>query len=568
MDKFLIDFGSFGSRLILILTLRSSLFDMKISHKLILILSTLSLSLLVISAFSWNGFKKQHASIQTIYEDRVIPLRDLKVIADAYAVSIIDLTNKTNAGLVSAENASKELLTAQRLIEEKWKKYTATNTSPAELKLIREANQLFIVADESLKQLLTFLQSKQGSIPGELDAYDGPLYKSIDPISNKINELVELQLDIVSQEYKYSTGQYESISLLNVIGVVVAIVASIASFIIGSAIISQLSHLGAEPLELSRSIKKIADGNLSLKINDESARDGSIVREINKMSGQLRHVINDVNDVGGNLSVTADSLLASSEKTMHELYNQQQQTEQVATAMHEMSATIAEVARNAQGAAENSLAAEKEVNDGSAIVAASLQSILSLAEDVTKAAGVISKLENDSDEIGKILEVIRSIAEQTNLLALNAAIEAARAGEQGRGFAVVADEVRTLASRTHSSTQEIQAMINRLQQGVSNAVSVMEKSRNNSQETVGYANQTQKILLNIKETVSEINGKNIQIATATEEQTMVAEEIHRNITNISQVTELTVSSITEVEKSSRKLAGYSSQLKSKISYFK
>jgi methyl-accepting chemotaxis protein len=230
---------------------------MKISSKLILILSTLSLSLLVISAFSWNGFKNQHASIQTIYEDRVIPLRDLKVIADAYAVSIIDLTNKTNAGLISAEDASKEIHNAEQLIKQKWQKYIATSLTPEELKLTKEADRLFVAADESLARLLAFLKTKHGLIPGELSDYDGPLYLSIDPISNKINELVELQLDVVAREYKYSTDQYQNISLLNIAGVIVAIVASIASFIIGSAIITQLSHLGAEPLELSINIKKL-----------------------------------------------------------------------------------------------------------------------------------------------------------------------------------------------------------------------------------------------------------------------------------------------------------------------
>lgn len=541
---------------------------MKISSKLILVLSSLSLCLLVVSILGWDGNKKQQTSIQTIYEDRVIPLRDLKVIADAYAVSIIDLTNKTNAGLIKAEDASRDISSAQLLIKQTWQKYIATRLTAEELKLTQEADQLFVSADASIERLLVFLKTKQGSIPDELSDYDGTLYSTIDPISNKINELVELQLDVAASEYEYAANQYRTISLLNIIGIIVGVVASIASFIIGSAIISQLSHLGAEPLELSVTIKKIADGNLSLKIKDDNARDGSIVKEINKMSGQLNLVINDVGEVSSNLTTTADYLLASSEKTMHELHNQQQQTEQVAAAMHEMSATIAEVARNAQNVAENSLVAEKEVDDGDKIVSITLQSIMALAKDVENASTVISQLESDSGEIGKILEVIRGIAEQTNLLALNAAIEAARAGEQGRGFAVVADEVRTLASRTHSSTQEIQSMIQRLQQGVSNAVTVMEKSRTNSHETVSFANKTQNILQSIKTSVSEINGKNIQIATATEEQTMVAEEMHRNITSISRVTELTVASIIEVERSSRKLTSYSSQLKSKIAFFK
>lgn len=541
---------------------------MKISHKLILILSTLSLCLLAVSYFGWKTTKSQHASIQTIYEDRVIPLRDLKLIADAYAVSIIDTTNKTNAGLIRAEDAAASINTAEQLISDRWKKYLATSLTAQEKQLAEQANQLFTSANQSIGHLRSFLLTKKGKIPGELQDFDGPLYASIDPISSKITELVELQLDVVDQEYKASLEEYNKVSLLNILGITVGILASIASMIVGSTIIAQLSHLGAEPLELSTNIKKIADGNLSLKIADQDAPDNSIVREINKMSDRLKSVIGEVNSVSNDLSSTASHLLTSSEKTMQDLHNQHRQTEQVAAAVHEMSATISEVARNAQNVADNSHQAEKEVEDGTATVTIAIQSIMSLVNDVENAALVTSQLENDSSEIGKILEVIRSIAEQTNLLALNAAIEAARAGEQGRGFAVVADEVRTLASRTHTSTKEIQTMIQKLQQGVTNAVQVMEKGRANSHETASLASKTQEILHSIKKSVSEINEKNIQIAAATEEQTMVADEIQRNITSISLVTELTVNSITDVEKSSRSLANYSSQLKSKIAFFK
>ncbi len=541
---------------------------MKISSKLILILSLLSLCLFAISIFGWDGSRKQHAGMKTIYEDRVIPMRDLKKIADAYAVSIIDITNKTNAGLVSAEQAEQGIAAAHDSIKLEWKKYLATQLTTEEAKLAKEAESLFGSADQSVSRLLAFLKTKNGMIPGELSDFDGPLYSSIDPISNKVNELIELQLNVVADEYAHSTDQYKIISFLNVTGIVVSVAAGLASIIVGSAIISQLSFLGAEPLELSTSIKKIADGSLSLKIRDDNSREGSIVKEINKMSGRLHDVINDVNDVSKNLNSTAAHLLGTSEKTKHDLHNQQQQTEQVAAAMHEMSATIAEVARNAQDVAENSVLTQKEVDEGGVVVGVSLASVISLVKDVEDASNVIGQLETDSSEIGKILEVIRSIAEQTNLLALNAAIEAARAGEQGRGFAVVADEVRTLASRTHSSTQEIQSMIHRLQVGVTNAVTVMEKSRDNSRNTVGYSHKTQEILLNIKKSISEINGKNIQIAAATEQQTMVADEIHRNITNISNVTQATVVSVEDVAQSSKLLAGYSAQLQGEISFFK
>lgn len=541
---------------------------MKISHKLVIILTTLSLFLLAISMFGWNAVKLQHSSIETIYKDRVIPLRDLKIIADNYAVSIIDLTNKTNAGLITAEVAYSELEKAQNTISKKWHDYMTTYLTDEEKKLAAEADKLFIPADTNVKDLMRFLKTKSGTITGELNEYDGPLYANIDPISNKISELVELQLDIVDKEYKTSSTQFENSKLICIAGIVIALLSSIGSFFVGSTIINQLSCLGGEPDEVAKTVQAIARGNLSLKIDDTYAKDGSIVKEMNQMCRQLNEVISDVGNVSTQLNNTSTELTQKSQKSISELHAQHQQTEQAATAMHEMTATISEVARNAQNAAQASLAADKEVADGNNLVATALRSILGLTNEVEEAAKVITQLANDSSEIGKILEVIRSIAEQTNLLALNAAIEAARAGEQGRGFAVVADEVRTLASRTHSSTQEIQSMINRLQSGVSNAVTVMGKSRSEAQSTVVYAEQIQSVLKSIQTSVSDINGMNLQIATAAEEQTMVADEIHRNITSINEVTNSTTISVTEFGRNSQELSDFATDLKSKISYFK
>lgn len=236
--------------------------------------------------------------------------------------------------------------------------------------------------------------------------------------------------------------------------------------------------------------------------------------------------------------------------------------------MNEMAATVNEVAKNTQYAAEATKAADQRVVEGGRLMENSVKAILTLHDDIENAAAVVLKLESESREIGKVLEVIRSIAEQTNLLALNAAIEAARAGEQGRGFAVVADEVRTLASKTHQSTEEIRMMIERLQSGVENVVSTMETSRSGAKATVSYAQEMEATLVTIKSTVSDVNNLNIQIATAAEEQSSVAEEINKNILRINEVTDLTVSTLAQVDRSGTDLKGKAADLKKRIAYFR
>ncbi len=274
------------------------------------------------------------------------------------------------------------------------------------------------------------------------------------------------------------------------------------------------------------------------------------------------------------ISVSAEDLEAAGKetsRTVHEtvqgIDRQRGETDQVATAMNEMSATVHEVASNTALAAESARQADNEAHAGKAVVHDTARAIEALASEVEQTAHAIEKLEKDSDEIGKILDVIRGIAEQTNLLALNAAIEAARAGEQGRGFAVVADEVRTLASRTQDSTREIQEMIERLQQGARNAAQAMEGGLKRTDESVGQASSAGQALEAITGSVSTIADMNTQIASASEQQGATAEEINRNITEISKLANLTTRGAEDMFDASAELDRLAAELRDAAARF-
>ncbi len=321
--------------------------------------------------------------------------------------------------------------------------------------------------------------------------------------------------------------------------------------------------------DLDEATGRLAQGDLTARVvlrsHDEMARIG---KSFNLMAERFSSLVSQAMDSARQVGTASEELSAVTEQTTQGVTEQQAETEQVATAIHEMSATVQEVARNAASAAEATQKAMQEANQGQSVVNETVDTINRLAGEIEHAVKVINDLEKSSGEIGGVLDVIQNIAEQTNLLALNAAIEAARAGEQGRGFAVVADEVRTLASRTQDSTQEIQTMISRLQEGSHNAVQVMEQTVEHTREGVDSVGRAGKSLSSITESVDLISEMNTQIASASEQQSSVAEEINQNVTNISQVSEQTAAGAQQTAASSAELAQLAEKLNGLMNQFK
>ncbi|MEW9798373.1 methyl-accepting chemotaxis protein [Alteromonas sp. CYL-A6] len=324
-------------------------------------------------------------------------------------------------------------------------------------------------------------------------------------------------------------------------GIVMTIVVTLVLFATAIPIVRGIK---LSIVDVVRSLKDIAqeNGDLTVRITTDSKDEiGELVHWFNQFMDKLQQVVRDVVESSLPLSKLAQDLRGLTEETGRTIEVQQAAADDAKCAVDTMSGSVDSVAHSAAEAANDANEASGAAEEGKAIVQQTVASIQQLADNVRETAAVISRLEEDSNKVGSVLDVIKGIAEQTNLLALNAAIEAARAGEQGRGFAVVADEVRTLASRTQQSTEEIQATIEQLQSAAKSAVDVMAKGTEQASSSVETANRAGTSLESITSTIARINSMNDQIARNTEDQRNVASDIVSHVDVIHQRTEETAS---------------------------
>ncbi len=545
----------------------------KITFKARLILLTAISVLLIalVAAVGLMGIKDLNKALEDIYQENMVPMKLLdNVFSDINGTRtqlLLALQHAPDSPFYDLHDHPLSLhldtiKEGQARNQAAWQELDALGFTGAELQMY-----------ETLRARVRVL--RQESVDLVVQAiHDRDFYRANQVILTKVNPAVtavrEVMVELsnhlmVDAQEAYSKGEQRYQQTLKLFAFVLIIGGGLLLLLALRVILSIQQAVKL----LREASEKIASGDTTVRVaypgNDELR---SVAQAFNHMGERFQSALHDVGRSAEQLAAASEETSVVTENTSESMRKQQNEISLVATAMNEMHATANEVAQSASLAADAAHHADEEALVGRDVSLQTIEAIESLASAVEHATGVIEALAKDSEEIGSVLDVIRSIAEQTNLLALNAAIEAARAGEAGRGFAVVADEVRTLASRTQNSTEEINNMVTRLQRGAVQAVEAMEAGRTEARAGVEQTLKTTACLESIVKAISTINDMNVQIASAAEEQSAVSEEITRSVVAIDDLTTETTDGAMQTTEASHEVARLASALQELLGRFK
>ncbi|NRB22771.1 methyl-accepting chemotaxis protein [Shewanella sp.] len=550
--------------------------------------------------FISNGEKmiKTRENSLVTQEKLVIKLEDLEVAADDTASLLLDLIDlEMSEDLTEQEIAatagnidnsfSSIVSTSYDLINSKTKQEHQTISKELDYIVSEARNKLEYVTrhwegviDDTLLNSINEEASKVFSLLGGSGSIQAMKGRQLNFLSSTTQMLAQVEKDALSvnESMQSLTNKVESVSnsvsqsaiddidaaSLNTL--ILIIFAIIVAIVISIAVITPLKR---SLDKVNNALNILASGDLTHKLDDSGHDEfAELSRNCNRLVDSLRDLIQGILDRSNQLAAAAEETSAITAQTTAGIQEQKNQVDQVATATTQLSSSAEQVTRSADDALIQIKQADDETRHIRAMADENKQTILALADEVSKAGVVINKLHSDSASIGSILDVIRGIAEQTNLLALNAAIEAARAGEQGRGFAVVADEVRNLASRTQDSTQEIQQMIQVLQEGAQEAVAVMELGRTQANSCVEKTEQANLALESISEAVHKAHDSGTHIVNAAQEQNLVSQQVSEKLEHIAAISEETSTGAEQTAQSSHQVAQLAEELQASVREFK
>ncbi|MEX5571962.1 methyl-accepting chemotaxis protein [Pseudomonas lijiangensis] len=538
-----------------------SLRNMNIAPRAFLGFAVIGTLMLILGFFALSQMSKIRVATETLAENSVPSIKSL----DRFAEVSIRLRVLSYRLLVNREPDIQQktidlLAMRNKQIGDAQAIYEKLIADPKEQALYNQYVQLlgqYRQLEDRMKVL-----TRANKVDELQDLLNNEMLSNSDQMNVVLSKLVDINTEQLNDTKKQAAKEYASAFNL-VIGLLIT--ATLLTILFAWLLTKSITRPISAALHAAETI---AEGNLTRPIEvDGTDEAGRLLLAMQTMQGKLRDTLQRISGSATQLASAAEELNAVTDESARGLSQQNNEIEQAATAVNEMTSAVEEVARNATSTSEASKSATTSAGDGRDLVVETVNAIERMSGDVQGTAELISNLAEESRDIGKVLDVIRGLADQTNLLALNAAIEAARAGEAGRGFAVVADEVRALAHRTQQSTSEIERMIGSIQGGTEQAVSSMRNSTERAESTLSIAKGAGLALETIHAAVEEINERNLVIASAAEEQAQVAREVDRNLVNIRDLSAQSTTGANQTTAASNELSRLAVDLNSMVSRF-